>query len=106
MELKDSMGPIHLGLSQETVFQDLKNSCDGADRQSSESHSVEPGLGCWPLFISRKALVANIASISYQAYHCLLKVCYSPWCMNLMMSHVSLFRVCVLCFFHFVLFYW
>lgn len=55
------MGPIHLGLSQGTVFQDLKNSCDGADRQSSESHSVEPGLGCLPLFLSRKALVANIA---------------------------------------------
>lgn len=101
------MCSIHLGLSQETVFQDLKNSYDGVDRQSSESHSVEPGLGCLPLFISRKALVANTAphflsGLSLFIESVLFTLCVS---INLMMPQVSLFvQGLGFMFFFFILF--
>lgn len=52
--LKDSVGPIHLGWSRGTDFQDFANSCDGANRQFSKSHRCGAWFGLFASFHFQK----------------------------------------------------
>jgi hypothetical protein len=89
--LKESEGPTHLGLSQRTDFQDLENSCHGADRPFSQRHRCATWFGLFASSLSQESFSNQYHTASSQTYHGLFKLCHSPWCMDLMMPRVILF---------------
>lgn len=63
LTVKDSVGPIHLGLSLGIDLQDLEISCDGANRQFSENHRCRVWFGLFASFHFQKSISGQYCSM-------------------------------------------